>query len=131
MLSQISPIFLILHSSTAEETEKVLNHHLQAIGAGDLDGILEDYTGDSTIITPEGALHGLDEIRGLFVQLLELFPVGSTLDMKQQVIEGEVAYIFWSGESVKVDIPIGTDTFIVLGGKIVTQTFAAQINPKA
>ena len=121
---------LLLTISSAGTTEEVLNHHLQSFGSCDLDGIMADYVKDSTLITPDGALHGLDEIRALFVQLFDLVPPGSDFEMKQLVIEGEVAYILWSVESEKVKIPLGTDTFVIRDGKIITQTFAGDVQPK-
>jgi hypothetical protein len=35
-----------VHDPVAKATEGILNHHLQAFGAGDLSGILEDYTNE-------------------------------------------------------------------------------------
>ena len=50
--------------------------------------------------------------------------------MKKQIIEGEYAYILWSAESEMLSIPFGTDTFRIVEGKIVAQTFVGQIIPK-
>ena len=118
------------HETEMSETEKVLKHHLDAFAAGDLDAILSDYTEESFLITPDGTVKGLEAIRGLFTGLLEGFPPGSMFTMKKQVIEGEYAFIFWSGESVAMSIPFGTDTFRIVDGKIVVQTFAGQIISK-
>ena len=41
-------------------------------------------------------------------------------------VDGNVAYITWS---VGADIPMGTDTFVVGNGKIVSQTFAMYARP--
>jgi uncharacterized protein (UPF0248 family) len=38
-------------------TRQVFEHHLGALSAGDLDGILSDYTDDSIVIGPDGALN--------------------------------------------------------------------------
>lgn len=113
------------------QTEKTLIHHLQSIGEGDIDGILSDYTEDAILITPDGTLRGHDEIRPLFEKFVsDILPVGSDFEISQQIIEGEVAYIVWSAESPGYKIPIGTDTFVIRDGKIVVQTFAAQIEAK-
>ena len=59
-------------------TEAVRNHHLESFGAGDLDGLMEDYTEDSVFITPDGAPTGLDSIRGAFAPFFEgLFKPGT------------------------------------------------------
>ena len=41
-------------------------------------------------------------------------------------VDGNIAYITWS---VGSDIPLGTDTFVVDNGKIVSQTFAMYAAP--
>ena len=116
----------------SEQTEKLLTHHLQAFGEGNVDAVMEDYREDSVLITPDGALNGLAEIRPLFENFLSnVLPPGSTdFVMKQQVIQGEIAYILWSASSSTHNIPMATDTFVIRDGKIVAQTFAGQIEEK-
>jgi len=50
-------------------TEAVLNHHLEAFSAGDVDEAMKDYTEDSVFIMPEATLKGLDSIRAAFSDL--------------------------------------------------------------
>ncbi len=118
---------------SSSQTEQVLGHHLQSFGEGNVEAVMEDYTEDSVVITPDGALNGLAEIRPLFEHLLNnVLPPGSTeFEMKQQVIQGEIAYILWAASSGTHNIPLGTDTFVVRDGKIVAQTFAGQIDEKS
>ena len=94
---------------------------------------MEDYTEDSVLITPDGALTGRAEIQPLFEQFFaNILPPGSTdLELKQQIIRDDVAYILWSASSGTHNIPLGTDTFVIRDGKIVTQTFAGQIEEKS
>ena len=118
----------VIQATAAEpgQPEATLTHHLQAIGEGDIDAIMADYAEDAALFTPNGALHGHDEIRPLFEAMVAgVLPPGSTFEMSQQIIEGEVAYIVWSAESANYNIPFGTDTFVIRDGKITTQTFAA------
>ncbi len=117
---------------SSEQTERVLMHHLQAFGEGDVEAIMEDYTDESVIITPDGPLNGSDEIRPLFEHFFDnvLPPDSTSFDMQQQVIHGEVAYILWSAASDSHDVPLGTDTFVIRDGKILVQTFAGQIDAK-
>jgi ketosteroid isomerase-like protein len=42
--------------------ESILDHHLGAFGARDVDAILEDYTEDSVIIIPTSIIKSLDHI---------------------------------------------------------------------
>ena len=61
-----------VRDSVAKSTEDVLDHHLQAFGAGDLNGILEDYTTDSVVIASDGAvLRGPEQMAPLFQAFIE------------------------------------------------------------
>ncbi len=111
-----------------KQTEAVLNHHLQALAARDLDGLVSDYTEESVIInnlspTP---IQGLGAIRQFMAQMVEVFTpeVLATFKASQQVIEGEIVYVVWSAGKT---IPFGTDTVVVRDGKIVAQTAYAQM----
>ena len=54
-------------------TEDTLGHHLQAFSEG-VDAIMEDYTPDSVLFTPDGLLKGLDSIRAFFHAFLTNSP---------------------------------------------------------
>jgi ketosteroid isomerase-like protein len=117
--------------SAAKSTEAVLDHHLQAFGAGDLSGLLEDYTDESVIITPDGVLRGPAQITPLFQAFLaEFAKPGASFHLDRRVIEEETAYITWSAETADSVYQFATDTFWVHDGKILMQTFAAKVDPK-
>jgi|SRR2546425_1564759 len=115
--------------SNTEQTGKILLHHWQAFGAGDVEAIMAD---DAALITPEGTLKGLAQIRSLFANIFaNMFPADKTsLNLTKQVVDGEIAYILWSGNSTFYNAPFATDTFVIRDGKIVAQTFAAQLEAK-
>jgi len=56
---------------------------------------------------------------------------GATFRIKQQFVEGDCAYILWTAETADNVYEVGTDTFVVRDGKIVTQSFTGKITPKA
>jgi ketosteroid isomerase-like protein len=118
-------------SEIGKQTEEILLKHLQAFGSGDVDAIMADYDDAAVLIMPDATLRGRAEIRLGFEALLEDLPPGSTIEVSKQIVEGEIAYIVWSGESQKVKIPFATDTFVVRDGKIVAQTFTPQMEEKA
>jgi pimeloyl-ACP methyl ester carboxylesterase/ketosteroid isomerase-like protein len=105
-------------------TEQILMHHLIAFGENNLDEILKDYTEQSVIMTPNGAIKGLIAVRKFFKDFFEVIPSGSSFTMRQKTIEGNVAYIAWASESGSNEIPMGTDTFVFDGDKIQYHTVA-------
>jgi ketosteroid isomerase-like protein len=113
-------------------TEDVLDHHLQSFGAGDLSGLLRDYSDESVIIAPDGSvLRGSEQAAPLFRALIaEFSKPGASFSLDQRVIDGETAYITWSAETADNVYELGTDTFWIHGGKILAQTLAVKANPK-
>jgi ketosteroid isomerase-like protein len=112
----------------ATTTKDVLTHHLDTFGKGDLDGIMSDYTSASRLFTPNGVLRGTGPIRELFTGLFgEFAKPGMSFEMLRQDIDGDTAYIVWTADN---HYELGTDTFLVKDGKILTQTFAGKITPK-
>jgi ketosteroid isomerase-like protein len=112
-------------------TQDVLAHHLECFGKLDLAGTMADYTDDSRFFTPDGLLRGSEAIRRFFVVLFEEFEKpGMSFDLLRQEVSGDTAYIVWKAETADNLFEIGTDTFIVQNGKILTQTFAGKISPK-
>jgi ketosteroid isomerase-like protein len=112
-------------------TKDVLDHHLKCFGEGDLNGILSDYAPGAVLFTPDGPLRGADAIRPLFQAMIAEFgKPGAAFSMKQHSIEDDYAYILWTAETADNVYEMGTDTFVVRGGKIVAQSFTSKITPK-
>jgi ketosteroid isomerase-like protein len=121
-----------LTNGATAATQEVLAHHLECFGKLDLAGTMADYTDEATFFSQSGVLHGSDAIRQFFRTLFEEFEKpGMSFDLLQQEVNGDTAYIVWTAESADNLFEIGTDTFIVQNGKIVTQTFAGKISPKS
>src|SRR5258705_8039231 len=115
----------------AATTQDVLTPHLACVGKGDLAGMMADYAAESRFFTPDGLLRGSEAIRGFFRRLFEEFAKpGMSFEMLRQEVDGDTAYIVWKAETADNRFELGSDTFIVRNGKIVTQTFAGKISPK-
>lgn len=116
----------------SEETQKTFLHHWQAFKAGDVEAIMADYSKDAMLITADDTHKGNAQIRSLFAQIFaNMFPPDlSSLALAKQVVEGEMAYILWSGRSPHYNAPFCTDTLVMRDGMIVAQTFAAQLQAK-
>jgi hypothetical protein len=112
-------------------TQEILAHHLECFGNLDLAGTMADYTDESKFFTLDGLLRGSEAIRRFFVTLFEEFEKpGMSFDLLRQEVCGNTAYIVWKAETADNQFEVGTDTFIVQNGKILTQTFAGKISPK-
>jgi ketosteroid isomerase-like protein len=112
-------------------TQDVLAHHLECFGKLDLAGTMADYTDASRFFTPDGLLRGSEAIRRFFAVLFEEFEKpGMSFELLRQEVDDDTAYIVWKAETADNLFEIGTDTFIVKNGKIVTQTFAGKMSPK-
>jgi uncharacterized protein (TIGR02246 family) len=119
-------------ATQVETTRQVFEHHLGALGAGNLDAILGDFTDDSILITPDGALKGRQAIRGFFDGVLAtLFKPGTyEFTMDTLHVADDVAYLVWHANCATANIVFAADTFLIKNGKIAVQTFAAKIEPK-
>ena len=116
---------------SASITEKVLDHHLKAFGDGDIVEILADYTEESVLLTANGPVKGQAALRPVFEAFFaEFAKPGASFEMKQRLIEGEVAYIVWVAETADNVYELATDTFLVRDGKIAVQSFTGKVTPK-
>jgi len=115
----------------SEQTKTTLIHHLEAFDQGDIGAVLSDYAEDAVLLTSKGVRRGHGQIKEVFEWLMaNVFTPDSSFSMVQQLVEGDIAYIVWSAESQRYHIPLATDTYVIRDGKIVTQTFAARLEPK-
>ncbi len=112
------------------QAAQTLQDHIHAFREGEIDALMADYSPNAVLFTPDAVLRGRDEIRGFFEDLLAAFPPGSTLDVTQKVIDDDLAYVVWTGESDTLRIPFATDTLLIRQGRIMRQTIAAQMEAK-
>lgn len=111
---------------------EIVQHHLEAIGAADLDEVLADYSDESLLLTVNGAVTGLEALREFFGGALSgLFAPGTyEMAVDELKVEGKTALLIWHGSMQKAQIPFAVDTFVIEGEKIAIQTFAAKVEPK-
>jgi hypothetical protein len=110
-------------------TEAVVRNHLQAfLEQQGIAAILNDYDENAQFYTEAKIYQGKREIGGFFTDFIDSLPVGgiNLFSLRSQQVDGKIAYITWS---VGGNIPLGTDTFVVDNGKIVSQTFAMYTRP--
>jgi hypothetical protein len=101
--------------------QEVFAHHAQVLGAGDLEGIVSDYTDDAVFITPEGVLRGKDGMRQAFTKLLADVP-NAQWELPTQIYERDILLLEWKAESARTRVEDGIDTFVFRDGLICVQT---------
>ena len=80
--------------------EEVFAHHVEALGAGDLDEIVADYADDAVFITSRGVLRGKEGVRAGFIQLLSDLPNASWA-LKTQIFDGDLLFLEWAADSAE------------------------------
>lgn len=118
-------------STESAVTEAVVRNHLRAfLEQEGIAAIVNDYDENARFYTETKIYQGKPEIHGFFTDFIASLPAGSIerFSLRSRRVDGNIAYITWS---VGGDIPLGTDTFVVANGKIVSQTFAMYAAPTA
>jgi ketosteroid isomerase-like protein len=120
---------LKVHTSQEQKVLDVFNRHLAAFTSGNLDEVVNDFTEQSVVITPDGVFEGLDQIRGLYQGLLAEFGVinrgdspGIHIDTLH--VRHDTLFITWHAESKNHIFRFATDTFVFNGGKVVRQSIS-------
>jgi len=112
-------------------TENVVRKHLRTfLEHKGIPAMLEDYDDRARFYSAERVYQGHEEIGEFFAGFLRGLPPGAydRFALGSLTVDGELAFITWS---VGTDIPLGTDTFVVREGKIVSQTFAMYPAPRS
>ena len=120
----------IIKTTTADEISKeVVQNHLNSFLNNDLEALMSDYTNESVLITQDTTFTGIEEIRVFFVGLIMHFPQQlSNLVLDKLVANNDLVYIVWHAKTPSLQVPIGSDTFIIRDSKIYQQTFVGQLN---
>jgi ketosteroid isomerase-like protein len=110
-------------------TESVVRNHLQAfLEQKPVAAIVSDYDEDALFCSEAKIYRGKQEIAGFFEDFIASLPPRAIerFTLRTLHVDRNIAYITWH---VGGDIPLGTDTFVVRDGKIVSQTFAMYAMP--
>jgi hypothetical protein len=100
--------------------EEVFQHHGEVLLAGDIDGIVSDYSDDAIFTSPDGILRGKDDIRKAFVKLVGDVPHAEW--ELSTVFADDILFLEWSAESAHTKVEDGIDTFVFRDGLIRVQT---------
>jgi hypothetical protein len=101
--------------------QEIFAQHGAALGAGDIDRFVADYSDDAVFITPRGVRHGKDGVRAAFTELLIDLP-DAKWDVPTQIFTDDVLFIEWNAVSASRRAMDGIDTFVFDGDGIRVQT---------
>jgi hypothetical protein len=90
---------------------------------------MSDYTSKSVLITQVATYTGPGRNKCFFADLMLHFPKQQfSLKLDNLVVNEELVYIVWHAKTPSLEVPLGSDTFMIKDGKIAQQTFVGQLN---
>ncbi len=119
-----------MEATSVRTPQEVFQHHAEVLIAGDLEGIVADYSDDAVFITPDGVLRGKDGIRQAFTKLLSDLP-SAEWEVPTTIFDGDVLFIEWKAVSESTMADDGIDTFVFRDdGQIRVQTVRYTLRQK-
>jgi len=111
----------------ARSAEQVMNDHFAALLSGDLDLILCDYSADAAVVTPGSVIDGPEDIRAFYQQIFSLMGGTPTLGLDSLTFSPinpsrSIVLLEWKLDSPHLEVGDGTDTFLIVNGKIQQHT---------
>lgn len=114
----------------ARTPQETFQHHVEALGAQDIDEIVADYTDDAIFIGNGTVRRGPEGVRQGFVELIDTVPDASW-ELPTKAFEGDILYLEWTADSAENRVEDGTDTFVFTeDGQIRVQTVKYTPQPK-
>ncbi len=101
--------------------QEVFQHHAETLIAGDLEGVISDYSEDAVILSPDGIKRGLQGVRETFVKLLADLPKAKW-EVPTALFEGDALFLEWKATAEATYADDGVDTFVFRDGLIRLQT---------
>jgi hypothetical protein len=114
-------------TAATRSPQEVFDHHGQVLGAGDLEGIVSDYSDDAILISQGETYRGKDGVRQVFTRLLSDVPQASW-QLPVMVFADDVMYLEWKAQSADRRIDDGIDTFVFRDGLIRVQTIRYSVS---
>jgi hypothetical protein len=127
--------------STADSAQVILDRHVAAMKAGDLDAVMADYADNALVIAPHGIVAGETDVGGFNVfdgkaNISRLFAVLTGKDNAAGMASMTTTYesrgndvtlmrwVQFAGTPQEIS---GTDVWVIRGGKVISQ--AVLLNP--
>jgi ketosteroid isomerase-like protein len=127
----------------ADTAQAVLDRHVKAMTAGNLDAVMADYADNALLVAPHGIAPGQTNVAGNDVfagkaNIRKFFavltdkdhnPAFKTMTTSFESRGNDVTLMHWMQNKGKADQVSGTDTWVIRGGKVITQVVAVDPAP--
>ncbi|MGS0688641.1 nuclear transport factor 2 family protein [Nakamurella sp. GG22] len=110
--------------------QEVISDHLASLAKRDVSLIVQDYTDDAILISPQGAVEGLAGVEAFYTQALGGLP-DLDVTVTSSVFGGDALLARWTARASAGKVDDGVDTFVFSAGKIRLQTSWFTIEPTA
>jgi ketosteroid isomerase-like protein len=110
--------------------QEIFKHHGEMLIAGDLEGVISDYSEDAVILSPGWVKRGKEGVRETFVKLLTDLP-SAKWEMPTVLFEGDALLLVWKATAEASYADDGVDTFVFRDGLIRLQTVRYTLKKKA
>jgi SnoaL-like domain len=117
-----------MEATSVRTPQEAFQHHGQVLVAGDLEGIVSDYSDDAIIISPEGVLRGKEGVRQAFEKLLGDLP-SAEWELLSTNFADDILLLEWKATSETAKAEDGIDTFVFRDGLIRVQTLRYTLTP--
>ncbi len=128
---------LLAPAAYAADGTAVIDHHVAAMKAGNLAGVLSDFAPDAVVVTPPalagngGVFVGADT-RKLFSVLTDKdhVPGNRTMKTRYEAAGPDTTIMHWVQFAGTAQEVAGYDVFVIRGGKVVFQTVIVNPAPR-
>lgn len=112
-------------------TTEVFEDHLAKRLEGDIESdIRQNYAEDVVFLTGTGVFHGHDGVRHSANELAMYFADKAVFEYRHTLIEGDYAFLEWTGKTGDKTVCDGADSFVIKEGKIILQTIHYTVDKK-
>ena len=114
----------------ARSPQDVSSAHAEALASGDISKIVEDYSAEAVLLTPQGPIEGRDGIGEFFAGALAALPQAE-FTTSLTIFAADALLLQWSATSAGNRIVDAVDTFVFAEGLIRLQTTVFRLEPGA
>ncbi|WP_280399697.1 nuclear transport factor 2 family protein [Nocardia carnea] len=109
--------------------EEIIDHHVAALAAGNVDAVVADYAEDARFVTTDGVVAGRASLAKTIAGIVEQFP-GFTVTIVNLVVDDDIVLLEWTADTQGHVLTDGVDTFLIRDDRIQLQTARFTVHAK-